>query len=384
MSENMIEDAGVEISDSDAPKETVTVKAILAMRDSFRDLATEELRVDSDRAEELSESGRYQFLTADGIERIRVPIGDDGETALADLDQNIHWHEATYVVVLEGWTRRYFRLIDEGDGWPTPWEATDLVRQESAERMKFKRMDDLRSMALRSEQISLDAKREELRSEPGRMQPPVHRESRVRRERRADGNMSEIMDEKLPLQVKYTTEGNEIRDEDGWIIPSRTRSSDVLLMLQANGTLTADQAKAGRRFHAAFVTAQMDPLRGTDYSREGGGSPVEMSDRVLDAKGVVDQAMLALGGYRAPMGLAVWFVAGCSLSLKEFAQRERFAAGRSLSIETATTLLVDGLDSLAKRHEDIEQGLPPLERPREVQVRKLFRVSRAITGGLLR
>ncbi|MFQ5974101.1 MAG: hypothetical protein ACE5Q3_17380 [Alphaproteobacteria bacterium] len=72
-----------------------------------------------------------------------------------------------------------------------------------------------------------------------------------------------------------------------------------------------------------------------------------MTDRILDSRKAIGEAITTAGGHGSPAGCALWFVLGAEYSIKEFAQRQRLGRGRSLSEEVARGILIGALGMLA-------------------------------------
>jgi len=71
-----------------------------------------------------------------------------------------------------------------------------------------------------------------------------------------------------------------------------------------------------------------------------------LSERQLDARRRVDQAMQALGGISSPAGSCVWHVVGLQRSVREWAIRRGWG-GRPVRQEQAQGILVAALGVLA-------------------------------------
>jgi Family of unknown function (DUF6511) len=113
--------------------------------------------------------------------------------------------------------------------------------------------------------------------------------------------------------------------------------------------VTIDQAMhdAGQDFQAAFIIAQLDPLRALPMLRvPGTGREPDLSERQLHARRQVHQAMAALGGISSPAGSCVWHVVGLQRSVREWAMRQGWG-GRPVRQEQAQGILVAALGVLA-------------------------------------
>jgi hypothetical protein len=107
------------------------------------------------------------------------------------------------------------------------------------------------------------------------------------------------------------------------------------------------QANAARDFQAAFIVAQLDPLRAIPILRvPGTGREPELGPRQLHARRRVHAAMEALGGISSPAGSCVWHVVGLQRSVREWAMRQGWG-GRPVRHEQAQGILVAALGMLA-------------------------------------
>jgi hypothetical protein len=142
-----------------------------------------------------------------------------------------------------------------------------------------------------------------------------------------------------------------IADESGR--PARPyRAVDTLATMERRGSITAGMRQAGEDFRARFATAQLDPLRATDWSRlrVGISSRSRAGDepglRIEGARDVVWRAIQAVGGIGSPAGSCLWHVVGWERSLKEWAQEQGWS-GRRVSQEAASGILIAALGALA-------------------------------------
>jgi hypothetical protein len=104
---------------------------------------------------------------------------------------------------------------------------------------------------------------------------------------------------------------------------------------------------AARDFQAAFIVAQLDPLRAIPILRvPGNGREPELGPRQLHARRRVHAAMEALGGISSPAGACVWHVVGLQRSVQEWAIRQGWG-GRPVRQEQAQGILVAALGMLA-------------------------------------
>jgi hypothetical protein len=150
-----------------------------------------------------------------------------------------------------------------------------------------------------------------------------------------------------PHQVRGR-ELEEVRekDPDGRIVYHH-RTVDTLGKMLRAGTITPEMHDAGKDFQAAFIVANLDPLRAIPILRvPGTGREPELNDRQLDARRRVHQSLEALGGLSSPAGSCVWHVVGLQRSVREWAMRQGWA-GRPVDHKAAAGILIAGLGMLA-------------------------------------
>ena len=99
------------------------------------------------------------------------------------------------------------------------------------------------------------------------------------------------------------------KDPDGQIVYHH-RTVDTLGKMLRAGTIDQAMHDAGRDFQAAFIIAQLDPLRALPILRlPGTGREPELNERQLHARRRVHGALQALGGISSPAGCAVYWAA---------------------------------------------------------------------------
>ena len=112
-------------------------------------------------------------------------------------------------------------------------------------------------------------------------------------------------------------------------------------------------------FQAAFIIAQLDPLRALPILRvPGTGREPELNERQLHARRRVHKAMEALGGICSPAGSCVWHVVGLQRSVREWAMRQGWG-GRPVRQEQAQGILVAALGMLAAHSGTVRPSGPP-------------------------
>jgi hypothetical protein len=135
-------------------------------------------------------------------------------------------------------------------------------------------------------------------------------------------------------------------DPDGRIV-LHYRTVDTLGRMLRSGTIDEAMHDAARDFQAAFILANLDPIRALPILRvPGTGREPELNERQLDARRRVHEALGALGGLSSPAGSCVWHVVGLQRSVREWAIRQGWN-GRPVRQEQAQGILVAGLGVLA-------------------------------------
>lgn len=129
------------------------------------------------------------------------------------------------------------------------------------------------------------------------------------------------------------------------------RFVDTLAVMERRGSITAGMRQAGEDFRDRFAVAQLDPLRAFDLSRPrignraGFRSAEEPGSRIEDARKVVWNAIVAVGGLGSAGGSCIWHVVGWQQSLKEWALEQGWN-GRRVSQEAASGILIASLGTL--------------------------------------
>jgi hypothetical protein len=136
------------------------------------------------------------------------------------------------------------------------------------------------------------------------------------------------------------------KDPDGRIVYHH-RTVDTLGKMLRAGTIDQAMHDAAKDLQAAFIIAQLDPLRALPVLRvPGTGREPDLGERQLHARRRVHQAMAALGGISSPAGSCVWHVVGLQRSVREWAMRQGWG-GRPVRQEQAQGILVAALGMLA-------------------------------------
>ena len=150
-----------------------------------------------------------------------------------------------------------------------------------------------------------------------------------------------------PLKVR----GREVEEEYGADPDGRPvlrhRVVDTLGKMLRAGTIDQAMHDAAKDFQAAFIVANLDPLRALPILRvPGTGREPELSERQIDARRRVHRALEALGGLSSPAGSCVWHVVGLQRSVREWSLRQGWG-GRPVRQEQAQGILVAALGMLA-------------------------------------
>jgi hypothetical protein len=140
----------------------------------------------------------------------------------------------------------------------------------------------------------------------------------------------------------------EVREKDpeGRIVVHH-RTVDTLGKMLRTGTISKEMHDAAKDFEAAFIVANLDPLRALPILRvPGTGRDPDLNDRQLHARRRVRKSLEALGGISSPAGSCVWHVVGLQRSVREWALRQGWG-GRPVRQEQAQGILVAALGVLA-------------------------------------
>ena len=128
------------------------------------------------------------------------------------------------------------------------------------------------------------------------------------------------------------------------------RVVDTLGKMLRAGTIDEAMYDAAKDLQASFIVANLDPLRALPILRvPGTGRDPDLSERQLDARRRVQEAMQALGGMSSPAGSCVWHVVGLQSSVREWAMRQGWN-GRAVEQKEAKGILVAALGMLASHY----------------------------------
>jgi hypothetical protein len=132
------------------------------------------------------------------------------------------------------------------------------------------------------------------------------------------------------------------KDPDNRIVVHH-RTVDTLGKMLRAGTITPEMHDAAKDLEAAFIVANLDPLRALPILRvPGTGRDPDLNARQLHARRRVHKALEALGGISSPAGSCVWHVVGLQRSVREWAIRQGWG-GRPVRQEQAQGSLVAAL-----------------------------------------
>jgi hypothetical protein len=139
------------------------------------------------------------------------------------------------------------------------------------------------------------------------------------------------------------------KDPDGRIVLHH-RTVDTLGKMLRSGTIDEAMHDAAKDFQAAFIVANLDPLRAVPILWvPGTGREPELNELQLHARRRVQEVMAALGGITSPAGSCVWHVIGLQRSVREWALRQGWG-GRSVRQEQAQGIVVAALGMLAAHY----------------------------------
>jgi hypothetical protein len=124
------------------------------------------------------------------------------------------------------------------------------------------------------------------------------------------------------------------------------RAIETLGLMLANGTITQEMHDAGGCFRMLFRRAALDGMVRASLLRLPGRTADALSERAVDARRRVSEALDALGGHDSAAGSCAWHVLGLEMSVREWAMRQGWG-GRPVSPPQAQGMLVATLAVLA-------------------------------------
>ncbi|MBS7790290.1 hypothetical protein KTR66_09800 [Roseococcus sp. SDR] len=151
---------------------------------------------------------------------------------------------------------------------------------------------------------------------------------------------------KFRLQHGDFTEPVRESDPDTGLTVVHRRAIDLLGRMLGNGTISAEMREAGDAFHADFRRAALDHMPAANLLRSGGGTGLNLTERIVHARTRIAEALEAVGGPASPAGSCLWHVVGCESSVREWAAQQGWA-GRTMGHTQAQGVLIAALGTLA-------------------------------------
>src|SRR5918996_319241 len=170
----------------------------------------------------------------------------------------------------------------------------------------------------------------------------------------SDRRLADEQADQAAQSTRSPTRGRQLeevreKDPDGRIVYHH-RTVDTLGKMLRSGTITQEMHDAAKDFQAAFIVANLDPIRALPILRvPGTGREPDLNERQLDARRRVHEALQSLGGISSPAGSCVWHVVGLQRSVREWAIRQGWN-GRPVRQEQAQGILVAALGVLATHY----------------------------------
>jgi len=150
-----------------------------------------------------------------------------------------------------------------------------------------------------------------------------------------------------------------VADEHG-AISFPFRIDDILLRLEIDEVITAEERAAGEDFREQFNRAQFVGLRAMDWSRPmvSGGRAPEFGNRVELARDRVNKALLLVGGRTSLAGSCLWAVLGWGDRLCVWCREYNLAhPGATVTRYRAKKILVGALRLMAQAREGRERKM---------------------------
>lgn len=129
-----------------------------------------------------------------------------------------------------------------------------------------------------------------------------------------------------------------------------SRTIDLMGRMRKNGTITAMQARAGRRFRNDFDVANFDPRQAPDLGRVPCQGKHVVSDNVQAARDRLWDALEALGGHSSPAGTVAWYTLGVGYSITQWCDIEAFDTDRPVKRDTGRGILIASLGVLSMHY----------------------------------
>jgi hypothetical protein len=143
----------------------------------------------------------------------------------------------------------------------------------------------------------------------------------------------------------FTAPVREADPDTGSTVVHR-RAVDTLGLMLAHGTITQGMYDAGSLFRTLFRRAALDSMTRSQLIRLPGKTTDALSDRTIDARRKVADALDVLGGHDSAAGSCAWYVLGLETSVREWAMRQGWG-GRPVPPTQAQGMLVATLSVLA-------------------------------------
>ncbi len=179
--------------------------------------------------------------------------------------------------------------------------------------------------------------------------PPAERRDRARDYLSENLDEGETAGSALPIVDVY--------NEEQQVYARAYRPPDLMTIMLSNGTIGADEARAGRAFRRNYEVGRFDSLRAPALDRIPGlPAPPHEPDRVLAARRAVMAALEVLGGLTSAAGRAAVMVLGEGRSIREFARAQGFGGGGHLGYSSARKIVLETLAALAAREREKRRG----------------------------
>lgn len=130
---------------------------------------------------------------------------------------------------------------------------------------------------------------------------------------------------------------------------------DTLRRMELRGTITKTMRAAGEQFRTDFSLGQFVGIKAADVMRVPGCGTAKqvMTERMIDAKDRVWDALFMLGGLTSPSGRVAWDVLGCQINLEEWAERGGWK-NNPMKPHTAAGILIGTLGALEAYYEKLQ------------------------------
>ena len=157
-----------------------------------------------------------------------------------------------------------------------------------------------------------------------------------------------------------------VREEDDDRKPvDHYRTVDTLALMLRNGSITGAMHDAGQQFSQDFARAFASGVASNRFDGlPVGTSPGQMMiEKNAGAARAVRDALEAVGGSTSPAGLALWYVAGLQMSIRDWSLRDGWN-GKRVEKNEAKGILVAALGVLARYYGYERSGGYGRQRPK--------------------